>query len=446
MLDTKDLQLQNYLNKTTTCSCGKIHSTDLKVIEISEGALDKIPGLVREYGYQKVYLISDENTYEVAGEDTYNILKKAKIDTKRFIYADKELIPDETALGKIMMVIDPEIDLIIAIGTGTINDICKFISFKLGIDYFIVATAPSMDGFASNVSAMITNHLKTTYETHVPKAIIGDITILKDAPMNMIAAGVGDILGKYVCLLDWKIAHLVQGEYHCSYIEEMIRSSVDAVVSSAKKVKDRDPGTIKSIMEGLVLSGIAMSYAGNSRPASGSEHHLSHYWEMMFLFQNRAPVLHGTKVGIGTIVAARLYEKLKKTQVDFEVAKLNVSEFNVDKWKEQMKQVYGIAAEEIILFEESVHKNSKEKVIPRIEILKQNWDEIHSLISTQLPSVEELIALLESMDAPTKPEQVGIDATMLANSIRYAKELRNRYGLLQILFDLGEVENCLLDK
>lgn len=436
----EELSLHNYLNNELKCSCDKIHSTNLKEIEISEGALERLPELIFKYNYKNVCVISDKNTYKAAGKKVISILKTEHIENCSIVLRQDDLVPDETALGNVIVGIEPDCDLIIAVGSGTINDICKYISYKLQIEYFVVATAPSMDGFASNVSALIIKQLKTTYEAHVPKAIIGDINILKDAPMDMIIAGAGDILGKYVCLLDWKIASMVEGEYHCSYIEEMIQKSLQIVVSNGKKIKDRDPETIKYIMEGLVLSGIAMSYAGNSRPASGSEHHLSHFWEMMFLFEGKKPVLHGIKVGVGTIVAIKLYEKLRTVAIDFNQAKDKILQFNEEEWKKEIRSIYPVVSEDIILFEEQVQKNKREKVLKRIDFLEKNWEEIQRTIGRYLPSSKELIDLMESMNAPTKPEQIGITTEMLANSIQYGKEIRNRYGLLQILFDLSVEE------
>jgi glycerol-1-phosphate dehydrogenase [NAD(P)+] len=437
VMTMKQIELQSYLNKTIQCSCGKDHKTDLKEIQISENALEKIPEFIIKYKYKQIYVVSDQNTYKVAGEKTNEILKKVGITTCNFVFQDETIASDEIAIAKIITAMEPGCDLIIGVGAGTINDLCKFISYKLGIDYFIVATAPSMDGFASNVSAMITNRLKTTYESHVPKVIIGDLTILKEAPSDMIAAGVGDILGKYVCLLDWKIAHMITGEYHCSYIENLIQNAVEVVMSNADKIQQKDIKAIKGIMEGLVLSGIAMSFAGNSRPASGSEHHLSHFWEMMFMFQGREPVLHGIKVGIGTVVAVKLYEYLKDIHIDFEKAKEEAQKFQIEQWEEKICDVYQVAAQEIIEFENKTKKNAPENVLPQIDKLKDNWEEITSLIENMLLPAEKLVALLQQIGASYKPEQEGIDKEMERNSILYAKEIRNRFGLLQIIFDLN---------
>lgn len=437
--------MQNYLNKSIKCECGKVHKTDLKEIEISEHALNKIPSLIKKYGYKKLFLVCDQTTYRVAGQKVEQLLNEAEFETGLFVFQQENIIPDETAIGSILTVIEPECELIIGIGAGTINDLCKFVSFKLKLDYYIVATAPSMDGFASNVSAMITNNLKTTYETHVPKAIIGDLEVLAQAPMAMIAAGVGDILGKYISLLDWKIAHLLQGEYHCSYIENMVKASLESVVHQAKTIQSRDKAAIKAIMEALILSGIAMSYAGNSRPASGSEHHLSHYWEMRFMFDHKAPVLHGTKVGIGTIIVSKLYEKLLHTSIDFVAAKRKAEAFDSEKWQSNIRKVYAQAAQGVIEFEHKVGKNEPSKVIKRIEQLEEKWDDVVALISSQLPASQQIVQLLEDMDAPTQSEAIGVSGQMVKDSIVYAKEIRNRYGLLQILFDLDLIENFSIE-
>jgi len=440
MIKPDEFTIKDYLRVPYSCSCGREHRTDLKEVEISENAIEVVPSLIKKYGYKKVFLVSDCNTFKVAGEQVLQTLKAQAIPVVSFIFKDKELIPDESAIGKMLVAFESDCDIIVAVGAGTINDLCKFVSYKLNLEYFIVATAPSMDGFASSVAAMITNNMKTTYEAHVPLAIIGDINILKEAPMNMITAGVGDILGKYTCLMDWKMAHIVNDEYYCETIVEMVHASIKSVIENMEKVNQRDSKAIKNIMEALVLSGIAMSFVGNSRPASGSEHHISHYWEMMFMFQNRAPVLHGTKVGIGTVAVLQLYEMLKEENVNFSNAREKARRFSWDNWKQNMIRTYGIASEGVIALEEKVHKNDPECVEKRIDIMETKWNQIICSISKDLPASQTVKGMLEKIDASVNPQQEGIDSDMLVDSIIVAKEVRNRYGLLQILYDLGLLE------
>lgn len=141
--------------------------------------------------------------------------------------------------------------MIIGVGSGTINDLCRFISYKMNLDYYIVGTAPSMDGYASNVSPLIIKHLKTTYEAHTAKVIIGDLDILAQAPLSMIAAGAGDILGKYVCLTDWQLAHIMNGEYYCPEMADMVRESIQKVVDNAKKRPKETKRPLQPLWKGL---------------------------------------------------------------------------------------------------------------------------------------------------------------------------------------------------
>ncbi|WP_395018098.1 sn-glycerol-1-phosphate dehydrogenase [Robinsoniella peoriensis] len=427
---------QEYLNREIPCSCSKEHRCDIDEILIEAGALKKLPDILSRYNYQNICVVSDIHTEQVAGKTVSALLNENGYQYTKVVFPEDELIPDERILGSLLVDLPQNCDLILAVGSGTINDLCKFISYKLNIDYFILATAPAMDGFASNVAPLIVKNLKTTYEVGKPKVIIGDLEILKEAPISMIAAGAGDILGKYVCLADWKLAHLVTGEYYCEYVESLIRSSIEAVVSAISRVKERDEEAIGSIMEGLVLSGIAMSYVGNSRPASGSEHHLSHYWEMMSLFGGSHGALHGTKVGIGTVLGLRMYEKLGEK---LDNLKEKSASFHRDAWDQLIREAYRQAAPQVILLENQVHKNADDAVHSRVNELEKHKEEIRKMIAA-LPKADEIAGMLKEMDAPFQPAQIGVDHKTLKNSVLYAKELRNRFGLLQFLFDTGELE------
>lgn len=432
----ESMELKEYLKGRPDCACNRAHGTDLMELEIGSGAIQKLPGILKKYNYKKLLVVADVNTWEAAGSYTASVLEAAGFTVDTFVYQDTALVPEERAIGRLTVAVDPGFDAVVGVGSGTLNDLCKYISYKMGLDYFVVGSAPSMDGFSSNVAAMITNQLKTTYEVHTPKGVIGDVDVLRTAPMPMIAAGVGDILGKYVCLTDWKISHLLQGEYYCGYVEEMVLNSIRVIMENADLVREREPKAVEAVMNGLTLSGIAISYVGNSRPASGSEHHLSHYWEMMFLFQNRPAVLHGTKVGIGTISALKLYEMLADRPIDFDKARAKARSFDLENWKEKIRKAYGPAAGEVIRLEERVHKNDPQVVLSRIGQMEANWDEVLKLIRA-LPKAEEISAVLKGIGAPVTPAEIGVDASMVKNSVLYAKELRNRFGLLQILFDLG---------
>lgn len=439
MFTTDDFKISDYLNKTFTCECNRQHSVPINQILIEDGATSYLNQLITTAGYSKSFILYDNTTYSIAGGQITKLLEEGNHPFTSFIIKSMEPTPDEKTLGEILINFDVSCDHIIAVGSGTINDLSRFISYKLRIPYIIVATAPSMDGFASNVAPLIVNHMKTTYEAHVPYAILGDTAILKNAPMNMIAAGIGDILGKYTCLCEWEIAHIITGEYHCRAIEAIVKRSLETVVANLGAAKRREPHAAKSIMEALVLSGIAMSFAGNSRPASGSEHHLSHYWEMMYLFQGKQAILHGTKVGIGTVAVIKAYELLMSKEIDFDLARENAKNYKKDLWETKMQEAYLLATDAVIELENTIGKNDPSTVLPRIQLLQENWDNL-KLIASKLPSSDTIRNYLIELDAPSNPMDVGIDKEIFINSFLVAKELRNRFGLLQILFDLGLAE------
>lgn len=428
------VDFKQYLQKPYACSCGRTHVCNIEDIIIEEHATERLPEILDKHTYRKLCIVCDVNTYEVAGKKVCEILEQTSYSYKTVIYQEKELVPDEEAITFLLTQVETDCDLIIGVGSGTINDLCRFISFKMGLDYYIVGTAPSMDGYASNVSPMIIKHLKTTYEAVPAKVIIGDLDILAEAPLSMIAAGAGDIIGKYVCLTDWQMAHIINEEYYCPEMADMVRQSIRKVVDNAEKAAKRDKEAIAAIMEGLVLSGIVMSFIGNSRPASGSEHHMSHYWEMMFLLDQAPDPLHGTKVGIGTVISIKLYEKLKALGKD--AVPSDTPHFDYSKWEEEIRAAYGPAADGVLALEKEIGKNADKEVIRRREVYLQKYDKIRELIE-ELPDAKTIIDILKSMEAPYYPNQIQVTKEVFTRGIYYAKDLRNRFGLLQLLFDLG---------
>lgn len=434
------MEIQSYLNRDYPCACGRVHQTDLKDVIVEAGANQRIGSLVKSYGIDCVLLVGDVNTYPVAGYAVESSLKSEGIDVIRHIYPERELVPDEAAINALLSAVTPDISFMVTVGSGTLNDISKYVCSKKKIDYLIAATAPSMDGYASTVAPIIENGMKVTYEAKVAKAIVGDLDVLKNAPKDMINAGVGDILGKYTCLCDWRLAHIINDEYYCQTIADIVDESIRTVTDNIDGVARREEEAIRHIMEALILSGIAMSYAGNSRPASGSEHHLSHYWEMMFLQQHRKALLHGTKVGIATVIVDEIYQSLRHRRIDFNAALDKAFAFDEKKWETLMEEVYGPAAAGVIELEKSIHKNSPVNVGRRIKKAEENWRKITTMIDEYLPKPQKIEAILREIGAPHTYEQVGIDHQMYENSIRWAKELRNRYGLLQMLFDLNLID------
>ena len=430
--------LNDYLNRTFTCPCGKTHSAPLKYVSVRKDALSDLPKFVKELGFHSLYLVSDHITYGIAGQKCMDILAQAGIRAEIIQLTHLEF--DEATLGELVIHMPQDCDLVVAVGTGTINDMTRYFSFKLGRPFFTVATAAPMDGFASSIAAIHVNHLKTTFQAQTPLAVIGDTEILKNAPYPMIAAGLGDLLGKCTCLCDWRLSHIITGEHQCERIMELVEKCVQDLLPVAGRAKERDPKVLGDIMEGLVLTGVAMSLYGNSRPASGCEHHMSHYWETILEQRGQRPAPHGAQVGVGTVLVLKAVELLLERKVDLDAARRAAEAYDPVKWREEIQRAYGPAAPGVIEMEEEAGKNASAGRLARIDTMERRWSEISALLRT-LPTSDYVADLLSGLGAPCRPEGIGIDRKLLKDTFLYCKEIRARYTILQMMWDLDLLDS-----
>lgn len=436
----RNFSIADYLGREFECKCGKKHGVSIDKIIIENGALKKIPGILKNYIYKKIFLVADKNTYKAAGERVEQLIKDSGFLCKVMVYdREDDLVPDERAIGEFLVNIEKNTDVIIAVGTGVINDLSKYVGSRLNIPSIIVATAPSMDGFASDSSALILENLKTSVDVKTPQVIIGDLDILKEAPLEMILAGLGDMIGKYSAIKDWKLANIITGEYYCETVVEIVKLSVQKCIDNINGYKSRDDFAIKNLMEGLVISGLAMSFVGNSRPASGSEHHLSHYWETMFLLESKKAILHGAKVGIAALASNNLAAVLTSRNIDFEKAEQKAGIFDEKKWQKDIVRLYQKAAPGILKLSEEYHRNSVEARKQRVNTIKHNWPLIVNTLQEE-PSLTQVENILKQAGALINPKDIGINADTIYNGIIYAKEIRTRYTILQLLWDLSLIE------
>ncbi|MBE7033843.1 MAG: sn-glycerol-1-phosphate dehydrogenase [Ruminococcaceae bacterium] len=314
------------------CTCSqKVHTAPVECIEVSAGATEKVTELIK--GYNRIFMVADENTYEVAGKRVEELLKEAGIFSHKFILSNPAH-PTDKNVGRILIEagIDREVydinamsdlpDYILAVGSGSVNDICRMVSYRLGLPYGIVGTAPSMDGYASVVAPLLVGKTKTVYQCSIARHIIIDTAICKDAPYELLTAGVGDMIGKYIAILDWELSAMHTGEYYCQKIADSVLQATKECIDEAYTLSERKAESIEKIVNGLITSGMGIAYSGSSRPASGTEHMIGQTWEIMDLESGRELQLHGHDVGAATFVAISMYKKLYNETDDMEIKKL----------------------------------------------------------------------------------------------------------------------------
>ncbi|MBQ9485603.1 MAG: sn-glycerol-1-phosphate dehydrogenase [Clostridia bacterium] len=432
--------IENYVSKTVKCSCGRTHASNVEKIVIKNGVIENgLIDFLRDNSYNKVTVVCDKNGYRVAGERVVNALSENGFIVKVHVFNDERLVPDERAVGSLIMDSSPDCNLFLAVGSGTVNDLTRYVSAVKGLPFATFGIAPSMDGYISAGSALIYNGFKLTFQTHAPKAVFFEPKILADAPREMIGAGVGDLLGKINCLTDWKLSEIITGEWRCEFISGIVEKAIEKTFASKDGIIAKKDDAVATLLEALLLSGVCMDYAGNSRPASGCEHHMSHFSEMRFLSEGRPTVLHGIEVGVFTVIALKAYRYVAKLEPDF-MAIGYMKRMSYREWKKAVEKSFGRAAGEIIEVEKESGKNDINKVNARLAVIEKKWDEIKTL-AKNAGSADEVAEFLGGIGAPVSPEQIGLDRGTVKESIIYAKELRNRYTVLQLLYDLGELEN-----
>lgn len=405
------------------CSCGMTHTCQIKDVIIGAGAIDALGDLLA--GHRHILLVADTNTYAVCGDAVAKQIGD-KAENVQIFECEGFLIPNEAAIEALERKITPKTDLIVGVGSGVIQDLCKYVSFRADLPYFIVATAPSMDGYASGGAAMIVGNMKVTYPARVPRAIIADTKILKDAPMEMIRSGYGDILGKFSCLCDWKLSHVVNGEPLCQFVYDLTYEMLCKTKDLGARLLARDEAAIGTLTEALVGVGVAMAYVGNSRPASGSEHHLSHFFEVTGLLDHAPYFMHGTDVAYSACVTQSLREELLATAPPFDK-----KPFDRTAWEERMRRVFTAAADGVIALQTKLGWIEEDRTARCAE----NREAIRGVLS-EAPSRAQMLSYLQSVGLDEGEFTKLYGKEKIETAIRNAMYLKDRYTVLWLYNDL----------
>ena len=421
----------NSLLKKENCVCGKDHACNIKAVYIYNGATEKLKELSKDYN--NLLIVADQNTYKVAGESVENNIIGKRFN-KVIFSGDSVLIPNEQAIERVENSLG-DTDLIIGIGSGVIQDLCKYVSSDKKIPYIIVATAPSMDGYASDGAAMITGGMKVTYKATVPLAIIGEPKVLKTAPFDMIQAGYGDIIGKYSALNDWELSKVVNGEYFCPFIYDTVLKVVKDIELSADGLVKREEDSVKKLMEALVLVGIMMSFSGSSRPASGSEHHMAHFFEITGIIDNKPYLPHGIDVGYSTVITAKVREDILNSKWSF---KRGDDKALRDK---KLLEIYKSSAKKCAELQEKIGNYN----IDIISTYVEKEDEIKSVLR-KMPTASMIESLLEKVGLDIQNYYNLYGEDKIKDAIIYSKDLKDRYTVFWLNYYFNKREKIDFSK
>lgn len=404
------------------CSCGRNHQIDMKEVIIESGALKRLKAMFEEgilKEYQHPVIVCDENTWKAAKEPLREILPLCTV----ICLNPKGLHANNEGVAVTESRLTGEEDLILAVGSGTIHDLSRYVAFHHGIPFVSIPTAASVDGFVSTVAAMTWDGMKKTMEAEAPILVLADTEVFKKAPYRLTASGVSDLLGKYTAIVDWKIAHVVTGEYLCDRVCALEMEAVDKIYHCIDDLKSGKKEAYEELMYALLLSGLAMQMIGNSRPASGAEHHMSHLWEMEVI-NDFIDAYHGEKVSVGLLLVTERYEKIKQKILN---GTCHVKEQRDDE-EEILKATFGKKG---IL--EGVREENKKELLDEIDPghLAETLPEIARILDT-LPAYDTLKSVMERGGCKSTMEEIHLPGELKELSLKISPYVRRRLTFMRI--------------
>lgn len=423
---------------------------DTRHVVIGSGALSEVDTtLTLAFGSLPAVIVADEQTFAVAGAAVYERLHAAG----RRLHAPIILPGTPTPYADFATVLALEERLRAAdatpvvVGSGTLNDITKLAAHRLGRQYLCVGTAASMDGYTAFGAAITKDGFKQTMACPAPRAVLADLDVLARAPAQMNATGYGDLLGKVTAGADWLLADALEIEPIDRRAWPLVQDSLRAWTGEPARLRAGDPQAIAALFEGLIMAGVAMQLSASSRPASGSEHRFSHLWEMQALGHGHPAIPHGFKVGVGSLAAAALYERVLAR----DLATLDI-DARCAAWPMRAAMEFMVLRGHDIpqLAANAVEETLAKYITPaqlreRLLLVRERWPAIRATLERQLMPAAQLRELLAQAGCPTDPATIGLGLAQLRESYWLARTIRSRYTVLDLAYETGVLDACVAE-
>lgn len=421
------------------CDCGIEHANPDIDIYIGQGVISNLAEYLQPRNLGKnVVVVTDNVVYNIAGKKVVSILEQEGYQVKLcLVERDESVVPDESALGEILLTLDNQTDFLISVGSGVMTDITRYVAHCSGKPFVTVGTAPSMDGYTSVVAPLTFGKLKVNKPSGYPEVLVCDLDIFSEAPYRMLLGGFGDVIGKYIAKADWILGNLVNDESICPASIEIITQAVDKCTENITEIKQSSVAGVKALIEGLILAGVTILIVGHTRPVASNEHSMAHYWEMMKLLADKEPPGHGISVGVATIYCLKFYElylKYDMSKVSLEKAlqkrmtQAEKEKLIVDTYTEKIGRA-------LIKDNDDYYLTATEQA-RRFKALVDNHKSLQETLSF-LPNCDEMIEQYNALGYDWHAESIGIDFEMLRTSLLYAKEYRARYTVFKSAEELG---------
>jgi len=267
---------------------------------VGHNAVEHIPELCNRIVKGNALVVADKNTKKILADKVIKLLKDNDYNVSSIIVDAstlKEVSKVERTIKK------NSVSFVLGVGGGTVIDVSKFAAYRTSIDFISVPTAASHDGIASPQASLKESKGSTSKRAISPLAIVADTSVIKKAPYRMLASGCADVISNIPAIKDWELAHRLKNEEFSTYAASLSKTAATMILENADLIKTNSEAAVWLAVKGMIVSGVAMSVAGSSRPASGAEHMFSHVLDKI------APgkAMHGEQCGVGAIMTMYLH-------------------------------------------------------------------------------------------------------------------------------------------
>jgi len=437
------MALSELLGKTFECRCGRTHHVPIRELVYADGAADSLGDILGRcwdaVRPRRAAVVADARTWQICGDRTQEALHKAGVEASRIVVADRgtrsPMCDDVTCRTLVEQLRPIRPDFVVAVGSGVVNDLSKWASFKLTIPYVVVATAASMNGYSSANVAPTVDGVKMLIEARAPLAVIAEPFVIEQAPREMTSAGFGDTIAKHQSNGDWVLNSLLLGEYHCPFCAGIVGEIEPLYLDRPERIRQGEPQAVRGLFEALFWTGMAMTLMGSSTPASGGEHLLSHTLDMMAETRGESHDLHGRQVGIGTLLSAALFERVLAVESpDAGVLPPEVDEafWTVPAVASSVRQQYAAKRPRLVLLGEKIR-------------WRDLWDQARARVAAEVKPPATILDWLTRAGGAACATDIGCSRQRIREAILHMHEIRKRPTIIDLAWLTGVLPDALDD-
>jgi glycerol-1-phosphate dehydrogenase [NAD(P)+] len=422
---------------------------DTDDVLIGPGALGSVGEVVRRVvGDRPVTVVADEVTWRVAGKQVQEQLDASGATAgEAFLFPAGTFVrADYANVEKVRDALAARDAIPVAVGSGSLNDIVKRAAYELERPYMNIATAASMDGYTAFGAAITKEGYKQTMTCPAPRAVVADLEILTHAPADMTASGYGDLLGKVTAGADWLVADALEVEKIDHKVWSLVQGPLREAIGRPAELAAGDQEAMDNLIEGLIMSGLAMQAHASSRPASGAEHQFSHLWEMEGLGHDQQPPLsHGFKVGVGSVAIAALYGRILERDLSaLDIEALRSAWLTPEEVEEAVEAAHTTPGLDEAAVKETLAKYiDADQLAQRLALLRERWPALRERVMEQLIPAEQLREMLQAAGCPTGPAEIGLRRSAFKETYSRAQMIRRRYTILDLATETGILGECV---